>query len=47
MEVVECVADKGVLGKTFRREAKMVIDWLASLSEARAMEFEATMAEKG
>lgn len=39
--------DKGVLGKTFRREAKVVMEWLAALSETSVVELETTMTEKG
>lgn len=33
-EVVEVVPDKGVIGKQFRKEAKLVLDWLSQLDNA-------------
>lgn len=35
-EVVEVVPDKGLIGKQFRKDAKVLMEWLVHLDQAAA-----------
>lgn len=45
--MVDCVPEKGVIGKTFRRDAKPLLDWLAQLDEKGAGHLERELQSNG
>ncbi len=47
MDVVECVPDKGVIGKQFRKEAKPILEWLAGLDSSATEEVEKGLQTSG
>ena len=47
MDVVEVVPEKGVIGKQFRKEAKPIMEALASLNSSQAEDVAKETAEKG
>lgn len=47
MDVVECVPDKGVIGKQFRKEAKPILEWMSGLDESAVKEMEESFQTKG
>ena len=47
VDVVECVPEKGVIGKQFRKDAKPIMDWLSGLDEKGVEEMERQMKSKG
>ncbi|XP_033639760.1 glycine--tRNA ligase-like [Asterias rubens] len=46
IDVVEVIPQKGLVGKAFKKEAKLVMDHLASLTEDQVVEMEKAMQEK-
>ena len=47
MDVVEVVPEKGVIGKQFRKEAKVIMEGLADLTSSQATAAEKEATEKG
>ena len=47
MDVVEVVPEKGVIGKQFRKEAKAIMETLATFSTGQAETMETEAAERG
>ena len=47
VDVVEVAPEKGVIGKQFRKEAKVIMDALAALSSSQAEAAEKEATEKG
>ena len=46
-DVVEIVPDKAVFGKAFKKEAKMVMDYLAELDGSAIKQFEEKLNSSG
>lgn len=47
VDVVECVPDKGIIGKQFRKDSKLLLEWLGQLEEERAKQLERDFKENG
>ncbi|KAL3832079.1 hypothetical protein ACJMK2_023757 [Sinanodonta woodiana] len=47
MDVVECLAQKGLIGKVFKKDAKVVSDYLSNLTPEEVDKLEKTLQEKG
>ncbi len=45
--MVECVPEKGVIGKQFRKDAKPIMEWLAGLDESAVQELEWNLETNG
>lgn len=46
-EVVEVVADKGLVGKQFRKDAKPLMEWLGNLDRTTVEQLEGQLQETG
>lgn len=47
LDVIECVPQKGALGKAFKQDAKVVIEHLSNLTEEKVTALEHAIAHKG
>ena len=47
MNVVEVVADKAAIGKAFKKEAKVVMEYIGKLNDDEKTQLEKSLNEKG
>ena len=47
VDVVEIVPEKGVIGKKYRKEAKPLMEWLATLTKTQIEDLEKNLTDKG
>ena len=47
VDVVEVVPDKGVIGKKYRKEAKPLMEWLATLTKTQIEDLEKNLVASG
>ena len=45
MEVIEALPDKGAIGKKFRKDAKTLLEWLASQDRETMQRLESELSE--
>ena len=44
---MECVPDKGIIGKQFRKDSKLLLEWLGQLEEKRVEQLESDLRANG
>ena len=47
VDVVEIVPEKGVIGKKYRKEAKPLMEWLATLTKTQIEDLEKNLTDNG
>ena len=47
VDVVECLPDKGVIGKQFRKDSKPLLEWLGQLDEKGTERLESDLRASG
>lgn len=47
VDVVEIVPEKGIIGKKYRKDAKVLLDWLAGLSKSNIEQLEKQISDGG